>query len=62
LVFSIFYQLFSQVGLWRGHAGNDPNLGFDRTASGMIFNAYLIVYVILTPLTGFLTDAMAAAG
>lgn len=35
-------------------------LGFSRTAAGSIFNAYLLTYVALTPLTGFLTDKLGA--
>jgi sugar phosphate permease len=35
-------------------------LDFSRTAAGSIFNAYLLTYVALTPLTGFLTDRLGA--
>jgi len=36
------------------------DLGFNRTAGGSIFNAYLFSYIILTPLTGILTDRLGA--
>ena len=36
------------------------DLGFGRTAGGSIYNAYLICYIALTPLTGFLTDRLGA--
>jgi len=35
-------------------------LGFSRTAGGTIYNAYLLCYVVLTPLTGYLTDRLGA--
>ena len=36
------------------------DLGFNRMAGGSIFNAYLFSYIILTPLTGILTDRLGA--
>ena len=36
------------------------SLGLSRTAGGSIYNAYLLTYIILTPLTGYLTDRMGA--
>ena len=36
------------------------DLGFSRTAGGSIFNAYLFSYIILTPITGYLTDRFGA--
>ncbi len=35
-------------------------LGFSRTAGGSIYNAYLLSYLAITPLTGFLTDRLGA--
>ena len=36
------------------------DLEFSRTAGGSIYNAYLFVYLALTPFTGFLTDRLGA--
>jgi len=36
------------------------NLGLTRTAGGSIYNAYLFAYILLTPLTGLLTDRFGA--
>jgi sugar phosphate permease len=36
------------------------DLGLSRTAGGTIFNAYLLSYIILTPITGYLTDRFGA--
>ncbi len=36
------------------------DLDLSRTAGGSIFNAYLLVYITLTPLAGFLTDRLGA--
>jgi len=35
-------------------------LGFGRVAVGLIFNFYLIVYITISPFTGFLTDRFGA--
>jgi len=35
-------------------------LDFDRTAAGTIYNAYLFSYIILTPISGYLTDRLGA--
>lgn len=35
-------------------------LGISRTAGGTIYNAYLLCYIVLTPLTGYLTDRLGA--
>jgi sugar phosphate permease len=35
-------------------------LGLSRTAGGSIYNAYLFSYILLTPLTGYLTDRFGA--
>jgi sugar phosphate permease len=36
------------------------DLGLSRTAGGSIYNAYMFSYILLTPLTGFLTDRLGA--
>jgi len=36
------------------------SLGLTRTAGGSIYNAYLFTYILLTPLTGLLTDRFGA--
>ena len=35
-------------------------LGFGRTAGGSIYNSYLLTYIVVTPLTGYLTDRLGA--
>ena len=35
-------------------------LGFGRTAGGSIYNSYLLTYIAVTPLTGYLTDRLGA--
>ena len=35
-------------------------LGFSRTAGGSIYNSYLLAYITVTPLTGYLTDRIGA--
>jgi MFS family permease len=35
-------------------------LGFTRTEAGSIYNAYLLAYIVMAPLTGFLTDRLGA--
>jgi sugar phosphate permease len=35
-------------------------LQFNRTAGGSVFNAYLIVYILVTPFVGYLTDKLGA--
>jgi sugar phosphate permease len=35
-------------------------LGFSRTDSGSIYNAYLLTYISIAPLTGYLTDRVGA--
>lgn len=34
------------------------DLGFSRTAGGSIYNAYLFSYLVLTPVSGYLTDRL----
>lgn len=35
-------------------------LGFSRTDGGSIYNAYLLTYIVMAPLTGYLTDRLGA--
>jgi len=55
-----FVNLFINYSVRLGYSVVLPemirDLGFNRTAAGSIFNAYLFSYILLTPLTGFLTD------
>jgi len=55
-----FVNLFINYSVRLGYSVVLPemikDLGFNRTAGGSIFNAYLFSYIVLTPLTGFLTD------
>ena len=59
-----FVNLFINYSVRLGYGVVLPemirDLGFSRTAGGSIFNAYLFSYIILTPLTGFLTDRLGA--
>ena len=55
-----FVNLFINYSVRLGYSVVLPemirDLGFNRTDAGSIFNAYLFSYILLTPLTGFLTD------
>jgi len=59
-----FIDLFINYSVRLGYGVVLPemirDLGFSRTAGGSIFNAYLFSYIILTPLTGILTDRLGA--
>ena len=59
-----FFDLFINYSVRLGYSVVLPemirDLGFNRTAGGSIFNAYLFSYIILTPLTGILTDRLGA--
>jgi len=59
-----FIDLFINYSVRLGYSVVLPemirDLGFNRTAGGSIFNAYLFSYIILTPLTGILTDRLGA--
>ncbi|MEA2038273.1 MAG: MFS transporter [Thermodesulfobacteriota bacterium] len=59
-----FVNLFINYSVRLGYSVVLPemirDLGFNRTAGGSIFNAYLFSYIILTPLTGILTDRLGA--
>lgn len=55
-----FINLFINYSVRLGYGVVLPEmiryLGFNRTAGGSIFNAYLFSYILLTPFTGYLTD------
>jgi len=55
-----FVNLFVNYSVRLGYGVVLPemirDLGLSRTAGGSIYNAYLFSYILLTPLTGFLTD------
>ncbi|MBW1706641.1 MAG: MFS transporter [Deltaproteobacteria bacterium] len=59
-----FVNLFINYSVRLGYGVVLPemirDLGLNRTAGGSIYNAYLFSYIILTPLTGFLTDRLGA--
>ncbi len=59
-----FFDLFINYSVRLGYSLVLPemisDLGFNRMAGGSIFNAYLLSYIILTPLTGILTDRLGA--
>ena len=59
-----FVNLFINYSVRLGYGVVLPemirDLGFSRTAGGSIFNAYLFSYIILTPITGYLTDRYGA--
>lgn len=59
-----FCNLFINYSIRLGYGVVLPemirDLGLSRTAGGSIYNAYLFVYLSLTPFTGFLTDRLGA--
>ncbi|MBU2550717.1 MAG: MFS transporter [Proteobacteria bacterium] len=59
-----FGDLFVNYSIRLGYSVVLPemirDLGISRTDAGTIFNAYLLMYVALTPLTGYLTDRIGA--
>jgi len=59
-----FIDLFINYSVRLGYSLVLPemirDLGLNRTAGGSIFNAYFFSYIILTPLTGILTDRLGA--
>ncbi|MBU1743039.1 MAG: MFS transporter, partial [Proteobacteria bacterium] len=57
LFFNLSARLHSGVNLPELINGQ---LNFTRTDAGSIFNSYLITYVAVTPLTGYLTDRLGA--
>jgi len=59
-----FVNLFINYSVRLGYGVVLPemikDLSLSRTAGGTIFNAYLLSYIILTPITGYLTDRFGA--
>ena len=59
-----FVNLFINYSVRLGYGVVLPemirDLALSRTDGGSIFNAYLFSYIVLTPLTGFLTDRLGA--
>ena len=59
-----FLDLFINYSVRLGYGVIFPemikDLGFGRTAGGSIYNSYLLSYIALTPLTGYLTDRFGA--
>jgi sugar phosphate permease len=59
-----FVNLFINYSIRLGYAVVLPEmirtLDFSRTAGGSIYNAYLLTYMAVTPLTGYLTDRLGA--
>lgn len=55
-----FFSLFINYSVRLGYSVVLPEmiqtLNFGRAAGGSIYNAYLFSYIVLTPLTGYLTD------
>ena len=64
ILFTCFANLFINYAVQLGYGVILPEmireLNFNRTAGGTIFNAYLIIYIALTPITGYLTDRLGA--
>ena len=59
-----FLDLFINYSVRLGYGVVLPEmikaLSLSRTAGGSVFNAYLFSYIVLTPLTGYLTDRLGA--
>lgn len=59
-----FVNLFVNYSVRLGYGVVLPEmiltLGIGRTAGGSIYNSYLLTYIAVTPLTGFLTDRFGA--
>ena len=64
ILFTCFVNLFINYAVQLGYGVILPEmiqeLNFSRTAAGTIFNAYLVIYIALTPLTGYLADRLGA--
>ena len=64
ILFICFSNLFINYAVQLGYGVILPEmiraLNFSRTAGGTIFNAYLIIYIALTPITGYLADRLGA--
>ena len=59
-----FFNLFINYSVRLGYGVIFPemikDLGFGRAAGGSVYNFYLLSYIALTPLTGYLTDRFGA--
>ncbi len=59
-----FVDLFINYSVRLGYGVVLPEmiqaLGFSRTESGSIYNSYLLIYISIAPLTGYLTDRVGA--
>jgi sugar phosphate permease len=57
-----FVNLFINYSVRLGYAVVLPEMirtmGFSRTAGGSIYNSYLLTYIVIAPLTGYLTDRL----
>jgi MFS family permease len=64
ILFTCFVNLFINYAVQLGYGVILPEmiqeLNFSRTAGGTIFNTYLIIYIALTPITGYLADRLGA--
>jgi MFS family permease len=64
ILFTCFVNIFINYAVQLGYGVILPEmiqeLNFSRTAGGTIFNAYLIIYIALTPITGYLADRLGA--
>jgi sugar phosphate permease len=64
IVATVFVDLFINYSVRIGYGVVLPemisNLGFTRTDTASIYNAYLFTYVAVTPFSGYLTDRLGA--
>jgi sugar phosphate permease len=64
IVATVFVDLFINYSVRIGYGVVLPemisNLGFTRTDTASIYNAYLFAYIAVTPFTGYLTDRLGA--
>ena len=64
ILFTCFVNLFINYAIQLGYGVILPEmiaeLNFSRTAAGTIFNAYLFIYITLTPISGYLADRLGA--
>ena len=64
ILFTGFANLFINYAVQLGYGVILPEmieeLNFSWSAAGTVFNSYLIIYIALTPITGYLTDRLGA--
>jgi len=64
IVATVFVDFFINYSVRIGYGVVLPemisNLGFSRTDTASIYNAYLFAYIAVTPFTGYLTDRLGA--